>query len=1333
MSETLETSDALQEAKNWLAAAEPRWRLQTLQHRARYNLKTGEYKQLPTRIRRFLNGTPVGIKAAVLAVLRESAPYKSPVFDLEDDGLTYMPTSTFIRKDGAEAVTNAKDSTYTIIQDLRLVDETGDVFSFADESSCSQAGESEYRWDEPDVEPCPDGSQGVSYQISNVSRDRETDLFSYQIRKVQALTQHKPFEVTQCDTRKRVSVETWNNVYGTPGDYRWDPVRGASAKIELPEPCDAGGDGLSIALNVTENPDCTFRIEVQMVEALPDDDRQYSVLRDQYKISESRVVSNAFAPLPKEGVEYSGGVIKKYSSEHNEDGTWNNEVSVETERPVPSSTVEFRVLPRFTVRTRVDTNQPEPASGLESGLWGSYKYTRTPGGLFTNEFTEYLRNLIDNLGLTCTDNAFMKTHESQSTVDSVPVGTHVPPAKDGVVTTWTYDTDAEGMVTKRERTESEHTVENAVLRKTWGWLGTTSGFVHRSVTKEVADALLASQDKGTSVEAKMTNGALWDVEVQTFLRLTGEVVGFDCQKTLYQHVHEVASAVAAVGDEASDAGNGFTYRRSFQVDTVTGAITQRDAYTKELEVVESRRSVKVTARGKTVRTTKSNTAAKPADASSVGSSTEFEVTPGGRFNATEEVTIPNPGELGKGCKRDVFQEVDENTSTKSSSSGQHVEAPGGGVYYERRQRLGDDGLWEVSIVKHVEAKNVSDGVDVQVTARGKRKTVRTRQKTVLPAEPGVNDAGKGLTARKTRGGLHDVEETTFEPRTGKSGIVCLSDYFSHSHTNVTLSGASDETELPVGSNGKYFEKSQRLGDDGLWEVSLTEHNEREVTGELDVQVTARGKRKTVIKRQTADEGVEPGVDEAGKGLKRTKTKGGRNNIEVTTFEPRTGANGKHCNKDLFIHTHEVTDLRGAEADGEVQDTADGSGVYRELVQRLGDDGLWEVRTVEHTEKPVASQRVEVNISRAAKIKRITDVQVGNEGSEPAASIANVGKTFIVEKTRGGKRNVTRTEVTPITGNIEVGCERDAFEHRQSTTTAKGGTPSQHVDAAGNGVYKQRTARLNDAGVWEEVEVSNTEEQPSWKSRDYQDAFGSSFSFEEMSHASISGGQGGKQYTEKALIRYVEAQMTKGKRYNVKTVTENPKEVDSGKLHFEKVTSKGLAIYYDFIVFRNSPINKVQGWINWIQGIKYGTWEQGSYANNPSISISPNRFGLWDGSIMLTTTFTPKAWASGGSTTDDNIDENDITVLDVQVSPMNSATKTSDLYLLKAVTEEKHKRGGGVGKDKLKAKISGGTFIRGSTFSYHPSGQAFQYDLIYSKKVKYTIVKCTGDDFEIAAE
>jgi hypothetical protein len=63
---------------------------------------------------------------------------------------------------------------------------------------------------------------------------------------------------------------------------------------------------------------------------------------------------------------------------------------------------------------------------------------------------------------------------------------------------------------------------------------------------------------------------------------------------------------------------------------------------------------------------------------------------------------------------------------------------------------------------------------------------------------------------------------------------------------------------------------------------------------------------------------------------------------------------------------------------------------------------------------------------------------------------------------------------------------------------------------------------------------------------------------------------------------------------------------------------------------------------------------------------------------------------------------------------------SQTKLLKVVTTESHKRGGGVGRDKLEAALAG-EMIKGSQFSYHPSGQSYSYDIITAIITKSKVI------------
>ena len=697
-------SNKHQRAVDYVKNAVDRWRLETLQYRCRYSLKTGKLKKLPTQLRRFINSVPVDIVNDVLETLAASCPYKGTVFNLEDDeGLVYRPTRTMIRKD-ASLQSNTKDATYTIIQDLQLIDGTTDVFGYQDSSSCSQMSTAEYHWDESDVVDCPDGSQGVVYQIADISRDPNTDLFTYRIRKIQALTQHMGPYVARCNIDSVVTVETWDNVYGSEGAYTWDPVadHGNGAKIVLPVPCDHA-EGTSYEISVTENPDCTFKIAVQKTVAKNVPGMEYMRYRDQYQIKTSDTDKNASAPLSKNGVEYSNGAMTEYQSRHNPDGSWDNVVAVNTERPVAKSTVEYTVGTRFTVSRWTDTNQGAAAAGLPAGAkFGSYKFTKTPGGLFTNEYASYTKADKQNLGLECLDTAFLHTHVAQATAD-FSSDYHVPAAKDGIVRRRTYNVDDYGICTQADETRTEHTVDSSQVSYTVTPLGVIAETRDRSESPEktkAMEALIAAYSPaniGRSLSYSLTDGKLYDLSYRKITLNPDAFTQSQCSQTVFEHVDSETRAGGKLGNHVDTAGGGVFRRSETRLDDATGAVLTTSQKTVELPVSMAQRSVEVTNRATRVTvldrnqktTTSITTATKPGQ---VDARTEND---GASVNVQTTSVTPNAGALvNRGCTKTSMhhQHFAETVAESAASVDEHVEAAHDGIVKRTDVSVDDQGV-----------------------------------------------------------------------------------------------------------------------------------------------------------------------------------------------------------------------------------------------------------------------------------------------------------------------------------------------------------------------------------------------------------------------------------------------------------------------------------------------------------------------------------------------------------------------------------------------------------------------------------------------------------------
>jgi hypothetical protein len=813
------------------------WRLETLQSRSRYNTDTGELKRLPTKLRRFSNGIPQDNVASTLIALAAMAPYRGMIYNGEDDlDHEYRPTVTLIRKDNS--LRSGGDASYTIIQDLLLTGEL-DIYSAGDSSSCSQISETEWHWDEGEITECPQGGQGVSYRIENVSRSAENDLFSYAVRKTQAVTQHLPATTVACSDNSFTTVETWDNVYGEPGAFRWDSVAHGGEPLDIPNPC-TGIRGLLIKLQVQENPDCTFRVSVERTTSKVGDGDEYMRYRDQYKIQSIDLVSRAPTPLPKTGVEYSGGVMTKYEVRKNEDGTYENRTTTETEREVPSSTVLRSVMPYRARVERTDTNAASPASGLLPGfVYGSYESIKTPGGLFTNRYVG-IENLQMDLGHGCKKTAFQHDHSTEETVKTLPAVSHVVEAGGGKVSEIRYRTDGEGTIVKSS-TETQEIQESGSAGGTT--LTARYRIVKRTDTNVAsrASSLLSGFQYG-SFQYHMTPGK-WFVN---------EYIGYEARKldvmrahTADKFRHEDVVENTADGlptiSHTSAAGGVITTDEA-RLDE-NGVATVVHKTVKELSVPSSTKEVIKTPRAIITRLTDTNmTARATALLSGKFGTFKYTTTPGGLF-VNEYLSVEmNPGAKSvKSRMRDAFREehVDAVSKDDLSAVPEHVVEANDGVITKMDGHVDDQGVVTVTTTE-VKELNV-DNAEVKLvrTPRGVIKTVKHRNAKGKPASQLASQVSSfknkipGSVEERTTnpGRTTDVVETEFEPVKGlKTSDACQVTSTEHTHKKSEVL----EANAPVKANdqakaggGKHSSEEVVIKEDGAKvreTVEVTEHN-----------------------------------------------------------------------------------------------------------------------------------------------------------------------------------------------------------------------------------------------------------------------------------------------------------------------------------------------------------------------------------------------------------------------------------------------------------------------------------------------------------------------------
>lgn len=690
----------MERAKEYVS--EIRWRLEVMQYRSRYNIVTGVYKKLPTRIRRFANGIPTDIVSYVLEELNKIREFTGLTFNGEEVEGTYRTTVSQVKKD--DSLKTGGDATYTIIQDLLLAGEP-DTYEIGDSSACSGVTTSEYYWDEATVKECPAGGQGVTYRIKDVQRDSSTDLFSYCVQKVEAVTQHMPETVTECSDDSQVTTELWDNVYGEPGDWHWDSVVHDGSSISVPKPCSAE-QGTVIKIDYDENDDCTFKVRVtrttSKVSGTLDKGCEFLRVRDQYQKQDMDAVRNASTSLSYNGVEYSGGKITKYESKENDDGTWDNRVTVTTERAVDKSTVQRTVGPRFTVVNWTDSNVSYAAENLPSAYsYGYYKCTKTPGGLYTNEYAGYLPNL-ERYGYSCEDTAYLHTHMSEESVkdSEFPAeNTHVVEAHDGIVNSTTYQKDdTTGIVSKRTQVREEHTVENAKRTVTNTLLGRTVEYTHRSWASPLGEPVAGSGVIATA-EYVITDGRHYDVTWREFERApAGVSLSVSCSKTVFDHEDMTDTTADHVGACVDDADAGVHRRSIFTVDPQTGSIRQQEVVHTELPFDFASVQKTATSKSTTLKYLHRHSMTVAQDLKdvqlAVGQSENRTTNNGNSVDVERtEVTANSGAILHDQCQVDSSAHVHQTESVLEDGSAVKASASsGGGEYTQEEVSVDDQGI-----------------------------------------------------------------------------------------------------------------------------------------------------------------------------------------------------------------------------------------------------------------------------------------------------------------------------------------------------------------------------------------------------------------------------------------------------------------------------------------------------------------------------------------------------------------------------------------------------------------------------------------------------------------
>lgn len=744
-------SPAFTDAKKWVDSLGDKWRLQILSKRFRIDPSTGVKTELPTRIRRFVEGCPWALVDQAVRYLVSQAPYKGVIYNgvpLEGE---YNPTLTTWKRDDQDevvspAASRRNDGTYTLIQDLIEAGDVNDAYGARSSIECAEEVVTRWVWDSGAVEELPTSTeQGVSYAITSVSRN-EDGTFNYALVKRTSKPQFGGWSVKRDDEEARVEVWHGNNLRGAPNS--WEGMTIPSSEL-----------GKSVDVDYQQNDDCTYRVTVTVTTAKASASGG-SCLKDQFRHQHVEEKSGQASPLG-DAPEPSGGVVTRHSDKRQPDGTFRTEKTVETELPVSESVVEVRRGRRGTRRSVTDTNQESPAP-LSLDVGGSVRVEKTPGKLYNNTVVTWIRSVSEKVASVCKFDIFSHSHsETKSGLSSLPSG-DVPKASGGVIHTRRADMDDEGSITQTDETETEQPVKNAIVKYVVGLRGVRRLLTHRNVSDTPSAPPFSKANIGRSVTVEKTPGGLNNVTEEEIDRSGAALdTGSSCEKTVFEHSHTKTKADPAGTVEDSHvtaAGGGHYHKKVVELDE-SGATVSRETDVDELQLDDADVEIRRTAKAIIKRATVRNTSSAAQEPSNIGETQSHTTNPGGSRNLTV-VTMKVTGKPSRShCEKTIFEHVHdtEKSEVGDSPDTTDVEEAGGGVFASKDSVVDEQGIITTTTRKHTEVAVEGAEKSFHRTTRGLVTTTLDKNQRSPVREPPDDGSHIGVTNsyRKNPGGSFD--------------------------------------------------------------------------------------------------------------------------------------------------------------------------------------------------------------------------------------------------------------------------------------------------------------------------------------------------------------------------------------------------------------------------------------------------------------------------------------------------------------------------------------------------------------------------------------------------
>lgn len=822
----MEDPEIRQQAAQWVDSLENRWRVVMMQDRAKRDVKTGDWEQLPVKIKRFVEGIPWAQMKYVIDELVRRAPYSGIIANGIQLGGVYRPTVTTWTRD-AQMNTNARgDATYTLVQDL-VEEGSLDTFDAVEAKNCVSEVLTTYGFDEPSFPEIPDPEQGVSYQLG-LNR-AEDGTFNYQLKKITAITQHTPEKVVKDDATSVVTSETWRNLY-TDEDGKYIDNNGVA--LDIPG-AGIGPDGLVTIEGYQKNEDCTYNLVInrtKVKETVNEFSSTHSIYQGQHSVSSTGNTE----PLP-DAPDASDGKIILHQSTKGPDGSYTNTKRSTIEREVLDADVSVRVGRRGKFVSVTNRNQVAPADMSGVQLGGSVQTKKTDGGLYDNSVQTFSRGDTVKAGVQCHDDKFSHVDETTTGgVAALPTG-HVSGGSGGYIVERAATLDDDGAIVQVDKTTKEKNVDSAVEAWTVTPYGVQHTVVHKSrpVNKKGKEPEFSVSTIGTSVKNTVTAGGLVDVEESVLIDPKDPVrTSTGCQKVTGTHVDSSTETGgdATLDTHVEEAGGGVHRKVEVSVNQY-GTVTTQETVTTELPVEDRRVSYTRTARG-LVEQHDSEHMAAPLDApEKPGGRVVNELTPGGLYNTTQIIVTPSETPDSSSCEANLYQH--QHTSVAISAEGVPDESDvspvvmGSHQYQQKRSDVDESGLTRTQVTTTKELPVSESDVTLSMTRHGLVKQVRNRNMDAPLRAP--TKVGHSVRNVKTPGGSYDTEYSELGPPSkDKIAVSCAKTIEKHEHSETTAATKLPEDDVQSPAGGVYYTRRSYIDSDGYVQTDLTKTEEIEV-------------------------------------------------------------------------------------------------------------------------------------------------------------------------------------------------------------------------------------------------------------------------------------------------------------------------------------------------------------------------------------------------------------------------------------------------------------------------------------------------------------------------